>query len=230
MAVAAMSWSHVQTVVRSHLAFCGIRRLLEPFIVRWINWPSIDELNHLTYQLLPNFPWRFIEQKPVPRRAKSRGDASLSNYVALIATQGKIPVRVGNPHDFLNALTFLMFPQSKLQLNLRHYQEAPLGLKAGENRTRTQDLLTVFDEGGVLRLIGQNGSAADLIFGHALWEHVLNGQRIRAARLDLPVNAIVDPNRHDENAQLADPLFARWLQDPTHCLLATEFSSLWIEP
>jgi hypothetical protein len=123
-----------------------------------------------------------------------------------------------------------MFPASKLELNLRHHLESPNGLKPGENRTRTQDLLTIFDEGGVLRLIDANGSSADIIFGHAVYEHVLNGKKVRAARLDLPVTDSIVGKIPMELAHLADDAFASWLKNQDHCRYPEEFSSIWIDP
>ena len=225
-----ITWSNIQSICSSHKAFQDASFYLAPFISSLENWPTVDDLNRITIALHPNFPWTFVVQERVPRRAKSRGQSSLNGYVASISMQGKIPVREKNTHDFLNCLSFLMFPESKLQLNLRHHFESPSGLKPGENRTRTQDLLTIFDEGGVLRLTDADGYTSDLIFGHAIYEHVLEGKRIRAARLDLLVDEPLKGKIPLEFGHLADQAFARWLQNKDHCLSANEFSSLWIDP
>lgn len=230
MGSATISWSNIQSICSTHMAFKGAEAFLRPILEEYDHWPTVDDLNHVAKKLLPDFPWTFVTQERVPRRAKSRGQASLSGYVTLIGTQGKIPVRESNVHDFLNGLSFLMFPKSKLQLNLRHHLESPHGLKAGENRTRTQDLLTVFDEGGVIRLIDPNGAQSDLIFGHAIYEHLIKGLRVRAARLDLTPELNITDCNNCILYESADQLFAKWLTNPENCRSAAEFSSVWIEP
>ncbi len=230
MTAAAITWPIVRRRCCEDSAFIGAHNYIIPFIERFNDWPSIDELNQVSKELRPDFQWVFVEQSVVPRRAKSRGDASLSGYVALIGTQGKIPVRQRSLHDFLNCLSFLIFPMSKLQLNLRHFQESPNGLMPGENRTRTQDLLTVFDEGGVIRLKDNKGDSVDLIFGHAIYEHLLKGQKVRAARIDFTTtNSVTNQNYWVLN-NVADQLFADWLKNSSHCQSSHEFSNVWLEP
>ena len=98
MAAVAITWPIIQRLCREDSAFIGAHNYIIPFIERFNDWPSIDELNQVSKDLRPDFHWVFIEQAVVPRRAKSRGDSSLSGYVSLIGTQGKIPVRQRNHH------------------------------------------------------------------------------------------------------------------------------------
>lgn len=230
MAPGAITWSNIQSICVKHKAFVGTEIYLKPFVDNFLDWPTVQNLNSVAKDLKPDFPWVFIQQERVPRRAKSRGQASLSGYVALIGMQGKIPVRESNAHDFLNCLSFLLFPKSKLELNLRHHRECPNGLKSGENRTRTQDLLTVFDEGGVIRLLGGSGVIADLVFGHAVYEHIVLGKRVRAARMDLTTTEKLTDCNYCDLYKIADELFAEWLKDPNNCRHSEEFSSIWIDP
>lgn len=226
----SITWPKIQSICHKSDAFQGVKHYLTPFTEACLDWPTVDDMNRITKELQPEFPWTFVEQKKVPRRAKSRGLASLSGYVSLISSQGKIPFRLANAHDFLNCLSFLLFPQSKLQLNKRHHFESPQGLKSGENRTRTQDLLTVFDEGGVIRLTVPGGCHHDLIFGHALFEHILKDQRVRAARLDLAMEMPLTSQYPKDLYKTGDLVFAAWLESPHNCRSSSEFSNIWIDP
>lgn len=193
-----------------------------------INWPNVGDLNHIARSIESNFPWIFVKQHPVPRRAKSRGTSSLTGYLQAVMDEGQIPVRENNLHDVLNAFSFMMFPRSKKALSYRHRMESPEGLKPGQNRTRTQDLLTIFDEGGVIRLTNSKGITRDLIFGHAIYEHIIHGLNLRAARLNFSVDDQIFSEPIQEVTRFADALLAAWLSNPAHCHSAQEFSSVEI--
>lgn len=223
-----LTWSTLQGICSSHEAFKDASYWLNPLLNSSNDWPDPNDLNRAAKALLADFPWEFTPQIKVPRRAKSRGMTSLTGYVELISSHGKIPVREKNVHDFLNCLSFLMFPKSKLALNARHRLESPGGLKPGQNRTRTQDLLTIFDEGGVLRLVPPSGQQKDLIFGHAIYEHILYGKTLRAARLDLQIVDELITTPAPQMAGEADTELAAWLSSENNCRRADEFSHLWI--
>lgn len=213
-------------MTRDHLS--DLKIWLSPMFELSVDWPNVEDLNHIARSLESNFPWIFVKQHPVPRRAKSRGSSSLTGYLQAVMDEGQIPVRENNLHDVLNAFSFMMFPQSKKALSYRHRIESPEGLKPGQNRTRTQDLLTIFDEGGVVRLTNPKGITRDLIFGHAIYEHIINGLSLRAARLDFSVGDQIFGKPIQEVTRFADSLLAAWLSDPAHCHSAQEFSSVEI--
>jgi len=127
-------------------------------------------------------------------------------YDARITQQREVPTRERNWHDLLNMLCFTTFPHSKLALHARQY--ACLAQRIDENtkqlpnrRTPEQDTLTLFDEGGVV-LAMEADAAAELqqvpiperealslalseqkrlrvvAFGHALYEHLVEGLRV----------------------------------------------------
>jgi hypothetical protein len=223
------TWSTLKGICSSHEAFKDASHWLTPLIKSSVDWPDVETLNRATRTLIADFPWEFTTQPKVPRRAKSRGMTSFTGYVELISSHGKIPVRENNAHDFLNCLSFLMFPKSKLALNARHKMESPEGLKPGQNRTRIQDLLTIFDEGGVVRLVTPSGRHKDFIFGHAVYEHILYGKSLRAARLDLPSVEFMSKSI-PELTREADVSLAAWLSSGTNCRQSDEFSHLWITP
>jgi hypothetical protein len=126
-------------------------------------------------------------------------------YDARISIAHEVPTRERDWHDLLNMLCFATFPYSKLALHTRQYaclaQRIEPGMRGLPNRrTPEQDALTLFDEGGVV-LVAQPDAAPQLEhlsleqsaelcrglcaarrlrvvpFGHALFEHELEGLR-----------------------------------------------------
>jgi hypothetical protein len=124
-------------------------------------------------------------------------------YDGRIASHGEVPTREGDWHDLFNALCFATFPRAKLALHTRQYQALQRRIGADARampgaRTAEQDALTLFDEGGVaiaalpaaadqlervtsetlpsaLVQLEQNGHARVVPFGHALFEHLVEG-------------------------------------------------------
>jgi hypothetical protein len=68
-------------------------------------------------------------------------------YEIKVYETGRVETRPDNLHDFFNALIWLAFPRSKARINAMHAAEIP---REGGKRGRLRDLLTVFDEGGVV--------------------------------------------------------------------------------
>lgn len=143
-------------------------------------------------------PLRFIELPPRPRRAK-RGVVDLGAlYDARITCSREVPCLRQSYHDLFNALMFKAFPRAKRALHGRQYEALTRWVKAGAEqlpgrRTREQDALTLFDEGGSVVLcpshlkaefargarlpLAETGATSLLVlFGHALFEHLTEGQ------------------------------------------------------
>ena len=141
-----------------------------------VDWPTLDELDARLSPLVnpPGLrPVRFVASAPRSRRAKPRSVASL--YDVRIHRDGDVPTRARNAHDLFNALVWATFPQSKRALARRqhdaHVRRLGLDARALPNaRSREQDTLAMIDEGGVLQ-----GPAGSVLFGHALYEHLLHG-------------------------------------------------------
>lgn len=143
-------------------------------------------------------PLRFVELEPRPRRAK-RGVVELGTlYDARITCQSEVPCLSRSYHDLFNALMFKAFPRAKRALHARQYQALTGWIEAGAEqlpgrRTREQDALTLFDEGGSvvicpshmqadfargvrLPLAERSAVSRVVVFGHALFEHLTEGQ------------------------------------------------------
>lgn len=143
-------------------------------------------------------PLRFVEQEPRPRRARRRQVDVSSLYDARITCAGEVPCLNQSYHDLFNAMMFKAFPRSKRALHARQYEALRRWVKEGTTglpgqRTREQDALTLFDEGGsvvvcpshlgeefsrgsLLPLAEVDAASCLVIFGHALVEHLTEGQ------------------------------------------------------
>jgi len=94
-----------------------------------------------------------------------------SQYEVRIYREGAVATRPGSYHDLFNALAWLAFPTLKAELNRRHYEELRLRVAAGSrgtargqgsrgtargegSRGTARDVLTLFDEGGVIVACG----------------------------------------------------------------------------
>ena len=107
-------------------------------------FPRYDELNALVGQALVSgggAPIRFVPPGP-------SGDAA-ARYEIRIFETGEVQTRPDNWHDLFNALVWLAFPQTKAVLNGHHCEQ--IVARRGERlRGTARDVLTLFDEGGIV--------------------------------------------------------------------------------
>jgi len=151
-------------------------------------------------------------QPPLPARGGPKPLDAL--YDVRISDAGRVPTREASWHDLMNALVFASFPLAKLALHARHAMElrghyARAG-RLPNARSRLQDVLALFDEGGVLFLgrppalaqaaraashedhpglgaLVTSGDVRAIVFGHAVLEHAALGEPLpRAMPLFLP--------------------------------------------
>lgn len=143
-------------------------------------------------------PLRFVLSRPKSRRIK-RGSVVLEAlYDARITCDSEVPCLTRSYHDLFNALMFKAFPRAKRALHARQYAALGSWAKVGAERlpgrrTREQDALALFDEGGSVVLcpthlqadfssgarlpLARPGADSRLVvFGHALFEHLTEGQ------------------------------------------------------
>jgi len=116
-------------------------------------------------------------------------------YEQRIFQHGFIATRNNNWHDFFNAMVWRSFAKTKSAINAIHYQESQN--QQSTIRSRKRDLLTLFDESGVIVIANNvileaiknhdwqrvfvenkaawlNGEIQIITFGHALYEKYLN--------------------------------------------------------
>jgi hypothetical protein len=128
----------------SHPAFSPYLNLLDSLDGE----TSLEALNRLAAQLRV----RHASHADTLRFVTSAGAASAADYEMGIASSGTVPTRENNPHDFLNALVWLRFPQLKSSFNLRHCQAVSLQPEEHKRRGRLRDQLTLLDESGLLAI------------------------------------------------------------------------------
>ena len=158
-------------------------------------------------------------------------------YEAYVHRTGDVPTRADNWHDVFNALAWLAFPRTKAVLNRRHCEELARPAEPGRRGT-PRDVLTVFDEGGVI-VASTDASLLDLlrrfewkalfwerrvevlermrffVFGHAILEKALEpykGVTAKALLLEVPQGFAQRPLV--EQLAEADARTAEWFSRP----------------
>ena len=107
-------------------------------------FPRHDELNALVGPESVSgggAPIRFVP--PV------RSGEPSAQYEIRIFETGEVQTRPGSWHDLFNALVWLAFPKTKAVLN-RHHRNEILARRGERQRGTARDVLTLFDEGGVV--------------------------------------------------------------------------------
>jgi Protein of unknown function (DUF3025) len=201
-------------------------------------------------------PLRFVEN--VRKQDKSDGQQVRVDrlYDARISLQGEVPTREQDWHDFFNALCFATFPLAKRALHRRQYRALSERIQPGmkrlpPSRTPEQDSLTLFDEGGAviaaeaavhaqlmasesgarpecLRSAVAAGRARVIPFGHALFEHLVEGLRCPGGSTRIlaladtrgPDRELLDAVDRALSAELSDPSAFRTPREGAHMRLA----------
>jgi len=164
-------------------------------------WPSLEAYGALVEQerqaRAPELPAiRFAPPLPRHKRARARPALDLRQlYDARIALEREVPCVSSSYHDLLNVLAWAAFPRAKRALHARQYRALlgwlpPAGEPLPNRRTREQDALTLFDEGGSVLVTTPEGAARlrseregtldvserrdvrVVVFGHAITEHL----------------------------------------------------------
>jgi hypothetical protein len=181
------------------------------------DWPPVEAYARAFVMNEPAI--RFVSAPP--RRKRPPGVVVRSDlYDARITNDGVVMTRPKMWHDFLNALVWATFPRSKRALHARQHAAIERWIPEGATqlpnaRTRELDALALIDEGGVLVV----ADAPPIVFGHALFEGLVLGQRAMVARaFELP----------ESRADLAavDDAFAARLADPSTCCAPEELPRL----
>lgn len=165
-----------------------------PELARLGRFPTVAELNaearRLDLTTADGRPLCFVEAPPKSSRRRRKDPKALS-YEWRVAERGEVETRDGSWHDYFNMLTWTAFPQLKAALNARQIiaKLPDEARQLGQVRSREQDRLAIFDEGGVLRVQSRQDEVEYFIVGHALYESLILGKRgIRALVLDVPLS------------------------------------------
>jgi hypothetical protein len=193
---------------------------------------------------------RFAPPEPRQRRARSRAELR-QLYDGRIALAREVPCLGSSYHDLLNVLAWAAFPRAKRALHARQFRALsawlpPHALQLPNRRTREQDALALFDEGGSVLVLTPElarsrslpestlrrsaGAARIVLFGHALMEHVsFERSRVRSAALLLCAEPPLPEGR--ELLELVDCALACRLADARELLTPDGFDRvLCIDP
>ena len=209
----------------SHPIYDAVRPALAR-LAREPDWPDCARLNALAREL--GATPRTASGKPV-RFASPPGDDE--NYEMRVHASGAVATRARNWHDLFNALAWLAFPRVKSALNARHAARIP---HENGRRGPLRDLLTIFDEGGVL-VAFSDPSLVELIRGFR-WPELFWTRRadvLRALRFVVVGHAVLEQARRPWPGITCKALFvpvdAALLDAPYERLLARldEQAALW---
>lgn len=198
------------------------------------DWPEVSEYD-AAFEGAP--PVRF-ELAPMRRRRPPGPIVRADLYDAMIAIRRIVPTRARMWHDYLNALVWATFPRAKLAFHRRQHAAIERWIPDGATqlpnaRTRELDALALVDEGGVL-VLDEGARQTTMIFGHALFEGLVLGQRSMIARaVILPAERScdsVEPPAREEITIRADALLAEILEDSTRIVSPDELPRLPLSP
>jgi hypothetical protein len=174
----------------------------EPLLAEASVWPTLEQYTEFAERerraRAPDLSGVRFAPFAARRRPRRRDALDLGElYDGKIVMRGQVPCLESSYHDLFNTLVWAAFPRSKRALHLRQFRALQRWLPAGASRlpnrrTREQDALTLFDEGGAMLIAtGARESVAPRVvpFGHAVMEHVcFERQAVRSAAvwLDLP--------------------------------------------
>lgn len=110
------------------------------------DWPDLAALNAaLAARAVRNRNDKPVTCVPPGARARQWQE----RYEPRLFLTGELQTRARNWHDLFNALVWAAYPETKATLNALHFDFASTQAPGG-NRTGAQDVLTLFDEGGII--------------------------------------------------------------------------------
>ena len=223
-AVAPMAWRAATSALAKPF-FDGVRPLLRE--LEGDAWPTHAQLNTLaaTHQVgnARGTPIRFVPP--------SNDAMSAMHYETRIAGSGEVPTRE-NWHDLFNALQWIAFPHLKSAINAQHSRLLAMGgTVEASARSAPRDVLTMFDESGVI-VASRETSLLDLI-RHFQWRELFVARReevIADMRFVLVGHGLMEKSLSpfigitakamllevDANTAALDRAAADWLMDDTH--------------
>jgi hypothetical protein len=191
-------------------------------------WPTIDCLNqwkprHVRSFLSHNIS--FVLQKGM------RGEKCFERlYEPRIFLQGEVNTREHSWHDFFNALIWFAFPKIKATLNMRQFiaydEHCAFPWKTpNPSRTREQDLLTMFDEGGCILVHFTKGTSAHVpfLFGHGFYERIYYGDKdLSACTLSISLD-MESPSLFQGKVQISTEILSALDEKASHLLADRTF-------
>ena len=240
-----MDWQRA----RQQLATAPFDSCREPLerLIDDVAWPDIARLNACAagHKNFRGQPIRFV--------ANVDAASSATHYETRIAEFGEIATRE-NWHDFFNAMSWLSFPDAKSAISERHARLLSVhGKKEIRERSIPRDVLTLFDEGGVIvtstdesllehirrfewkKLFVERRAEVltDMkffLFGHSMLEKALDPYAgVTAKAILFLVDDAFHAFNHAAQMRHIDARAAAWLMDETNLSSSKNFAPLpWL--
>jgi len=182
-------------------------------------FPRYDELNALAGPTVVSgggAPIHFVPPAP-SREAAAR-------YELRIFETGEVQTRPDNWHDLFNALVWLAFPRTKAVLNRHHYEQI-IARRGERQRGTARDVLTLFDEGGIV--VGSADAKLPVLLRDFKWKELFWTHRAdvrRCMRFHVLGHAIYEKALEPHNGVTAKALIVdvapELLDSPTERQLA----------
>jgi hypothetical protein len=236
---------------------------LTPPIAALSGWPTLDWYSEFAdEQRRTRAPelGRVSFARSSPARGRGAEPLDISGlYDGRIALRGEVPCLEGSYHDLFNVLVWAAFPRSKRALHARQFQALRGWIPSGASRlpnrrTREQDALTIFDEGGAIlipaakeadllpagaepgadsvsRASATPTGARVTLFGHAVMEHVcFEKAPVYTAALVLALGDEGEAARGTRLLDQIDRTLAQRLSNPGEFCSPAFDATLGIEP
>lgn len=208
------------------------------------HFPTLTELNGLLADRAEAIT--VSNSRPLQFVAQAHGKLPFeAQYEPRCYLEGEVQTRSDNWHDLFNALVWLAFPATKRAINARHYR-ALVDEAAEQGRGSRRDMLTLFDESGVVvacaddelagllqgfcwkELFWQRREQLDAamgfyLFGHGLYEKAIQpyvGMTGQGLLLTVERNFFGWPLA--EQLVYLDGRLASYLADPDRCQTTRE--------
>ncbi len=131
--------------------YAPLRHLADHFSV-FERWPGLHDYQ----QFLSAWPGTLKTQtgKPLKIVAQDGKPGCFEeHYAPRIFKTGELQTRTENWHDFFQYLSWLMFPQTKTEINALHLPHAQQRIEITQQQARrspVENMLSLFDEGGAI--------------------------------------------------------------------------------
>lgn len=146
--------------------FEPLRAAARPFTCFGEGWPDLADYQQvLDAQAQPILTQTGQRLKVVPQDLRPQCYEEF--YSPRLHSRGELQTRHQNWHDLFQLLTWLVFPQTKAQINALHIPHVETRMKPGADsgrRAPLENLLSLFDEGGAV-VVASDASLLELIRG-----------------------------------------------------------------
>jgi len=164
-----LGFSTDEYIVNYHLRSPIFKDLESIFVTSKINdWPTVDQLQSLLPKDLCAKSGKKLQFYP---QNETLPEFNMG-YEERIYQTGLISTREKNWHDYFNALIWTLFPKTKIELNVLHFQEITSNNYVNQNNKRTysRDAITHLDESGIIIAVS-DWKLVELLRAHQ-WKEV----------------------------------------------------------